>query len=123
MIRLLWLNWSSTHETQRNDEGASRAFRLADLANMYDRRMQKLSVDSKPIHRTILKEILKYQIFKFIQKEETCCWFLKKDVGPAIALVCSYDDTMLMTKTAELMRTQIKEHKSKFSGSFSADNF
>ena len=44
-------------ETQRNGEGAS-AFRLADLANMYDRRVQQLSVDSKPIHRTRLKEML-----------------------------------------------------------------
>ena len=43
-------------ETQRNSEGAS-AFRIADLANMYDRRMQQLSVDSKPIHKMILKEM------------------------------------------------------------------
>ena len=30
----------------------------ADLANMYDRRVKQFNVDSKPIHRTRLKEML-----------------------------------------------------------------
>ncbi|CAC5384046.1 unnamed protein product [Mytilus coruscus] len=44
-------------ETQRNSDGAN-AFRLADLANMYERRVQQLSEGTIHIHRTRLKEML-----------------------------------------------------------------
>ncbi|CAC5421079.1 unnamed protein product [Mytilus coruscus] len=46
----------------------------------------------------------------------------EKDVGPAIALACNYDDTIHIGKTAEIIRSQIKEHKTNFSGSFSAED-
>lgn len=91
---------------------------------MYDRRVQQLSVDSKPIHRTRLKEMLMKKVpdLQAYTKGRDVLLVFEKDVGPAIALACSYDDTMHMAKSAKLMRTQMKEHETKFSGSFSADN-
>ncbi|CAC5362775.1 unnamed protein product [Mytilus coruscus] len=44
-------------EIQRNSDGTT-TFRLADLANMYERRVQQLNKGSLPIHRTRLKERL-----------------------------------------------------------------
>lgn len=41
-------------------------------------------------------------------------------VGPALSLVCYYDDT-IHRKTADIVWEQIKEHKITFSGSFSAE--
>ena len=61
--------------------GAS-AFRLADLANMYDRRAQQLSVHSKPIHRTRLKEMLMKKVPDLQAytkgRDLLYCWFFKR---------------------------------------------
>ncbi|CAC5423155.1 unnamed protein product [Mytilus coruscus] len=92
-------------ETQRNSDGAN-AFRLADLSNM-----------------TRLKEMFLAKIpdLQAYTKGREVLLVFEKDVGPAIALACNYDDTIHIGKTAEIIRTQIKEHKTKFSGSFSAE--
>ncbi|XP_064099433.1 uncharacterized protein LOC135210470 [Macrobrachium nipponense] len=45
----------------------------------------------------------------------------EKDVGPAIALACNYDDTYNMARTAEFVRAHM-EHKSKFNGRFAAED-
>ncbi|CAC5426096.1 unnamed protein product [Mytilus coruscus] len=109
-------------ETQRNSDGAN-AFRLADLANMHERRVQLLSEGSIPIHRTRLKEMLHAKIpdLQAYSKGREVLLVFEKDVGPAIALACNYDDTIHIGKTAEIIRAQIKEHKTTFSGSFSAE--
>ncbi|VDI22023.1 Hypothetical predicted protein [Mytilus galloprovincialis] len=110
-------------ETQRNSDGAN-AFRLADLSNMYEKRVQQLSEGTIPIHRTRLKEMLLAKIpdLQAYTKGREVLLVFEKDVGPAIALACNYDDTIHIGKTAEIIRAQIKEHKTKFSGSFSADD-
>ena len=42
----------------------------------------------------------------------------KKDVGPALARVNEYDDAMVVSKAAEILRRQIFECKASFEGSF-----
>ncbi|CAC5385526.1 unnamed protein product [Mytilus coruscus] len=110
-------------ETQRNSDVAN-AFRLADLSNMYEKRVQQLSEGTIPIRRTRLKEMLLAKIpdLQAYTKGREVLLVFEKDVGPAIALACNYDDTIHIGKTAEIIWTQIKEHKTKFSGSFSAED-
>ncbi|VDI47351.1 Hypothetical predicted protein [Mytilus galloprovincialis] len=110
-------------ETQRNSDGAN-AFRLADLSNMYEKRVQQLSEGTIPIHRTRLKEMLLAKIpdLQAYTKGREVLLVFEKDVGPAIALACNYDDTIHIGKTAEIIRAQIKEHKTNFSDSFSAED-
>ncbi|CAC5426845.1 unnamed protein product [Mytilus coruscus] len=45
----------------------------------------------------------------------------EKDVGQTIALACTYNNTIHIGKTAEIIRAQIKEYKTKFSGSVFAE--
>ena len=40
----------------------------------------------------------------------------KKDVGPALARVNEYDDAMVVSKAAEILRRQILECKASFEG-------
>ena len=42
----------------------------------------------------------------------------RKDVGPALARVNEYDDAMVVSKAAEILRRQILECKACFKGSF-----
>ncbi|CAC5424531.1 unnamed protein product [Mytilus coruscus] len=73
-------------ETQRNSDGAN-AFRLADLANMYEKRVQQLSDGTIPIHRTRLKEMLLAKIsdLQAFTKGREVLLVFEKDVGPAIS--------------------------------------
>ncbi|CAC5391363.1 unnamed protein product [Mytilus coruscus] len=82
-------------KTQRNSDGAN-AFRLADLANMYERRVRQLSDGTIPILRTRLKEMLLAKIsdLQAYTKGMEVLLVFEKDVGPAIALACNYDDTI-----------------------------
>ena len=45
----------------------------------------------------------------------------EKDIGPTIVLACDNSDNIHMAKTAEIIREDLQKHKSKFMGSFSAD--
>ncbi|CAC5414551.1 unnamed protein product [Mytilus coruscus] len=74
-------------ETQKNSHGTT-VFRLADLANMYERRNQQLSVGSLLIHRTRLKEMLLAKIsdLQAYTKDMEGLLVFEKDVGPEIAL-------------------------------------
>ena len=45
----------------------------------------------------------------------------EKGIGSTIALACDYSDNIHMAKTAEILREDLQKHKSKFMGSFSAD--
>ncbi|CAC5378591.1 unnamed protein product [Mytilus coruscus] len=86
-------------ETQRNSDGAN-AFRLADLSNMYEKRVQQLSEGTIPIHMTRLKEMLLAKIpdLQAYTKGRDVLLVFEKDVGPAIALACNYDDTIHIGK-------------------------
>ncbi|CAC5425424.1 unnamed protein product [Mytilus coruscus] len=46
----------------------------------------------------------------------------EKDIGPAIAFVCDYNDTMHIAKTAEMIRCQLATKKTTFSGSLVSEN-
>ena len=98
------------------DSDGANAFRLADLSNMYEKRVQQLNEGTIPIHRTRLKEMLLAKIpdLQAYTKGREVLLVFEKDVGPAIALACNYDDTIHIGKTAEIIRAQIKEHKTKF---------
>ena len=46
----------------------------------------------------------------------------EKDIGPAIAFACDYNDTMHMAKTAEMIRCQLATKKTTFSGSLVSED-
>ncbi|XP_064120845.1 uncharacterized protein LOC135225465 [Macrobrachium nipponense] len=110
-------------ETVRNNE-ESKAFRLADLANMFEQLVQQLTEESFSIHRTRLKEMLLAKIpdLQAYTKGRDVFLLFEKDVGPAIALACNYAATHNMARTAEFVSAHIKEHKSKFNGTFAAED-
>jgi hypothetical protein len=109
-------------ETQRNSK-ESVVFRLADLVSLYQERLSQLGLKSLPVHTTRLKEKLfnKMPGLKAHTKGRDLLLILEKDIGPTIALACDYSDTIHMAKTAEILREDLQKHKSKFMGSFSAD--
>jgi len=109
-------------ETQRNST-ESVIFRLADLVSMYQERLSQLGLKSLPVHTTRLKEKLLNKIpgLKAHTKGRDLLLIFEKDIGPTIALACDYSDTIHMAKTAEIIREDLQKHKSKFMGSFSAD--
>ncbi|CAC5400877.1 unnamed protein product [Mytilus coruscus] len=46
----------------------------------------------------------------------------EKDIGPAIAFACDYNDTMHMAKTIEMIRCQLATKKTTFSGSLVSED-
>jgi hypothetical protein len=109
-------------ETQRNSK-ESVVFRLADLVSMYQERLSQLGLKSLAVHTTHLKEKLLKEMpgLKAHTKGRDLLLIFEKDIGPIIALACDYSDTFHMAKTAEILRKVLQKHKSKFMGSFSAD--
>jgi hypothetical protein len=90
---------------------------------MYQERLSQLGLKSLVVHTTRLKEKLlnKMPGLKAHTKGRDLLLIFEKDIGPIIALACDYSDTIRMAKTAELLRKVLQKHKSKFMGSFSAD--
>ena len=110
-------------ETVRNSDD-TQAFRLADLVNMFEKRIQQLDLKTGLIHSTRLKDMLLAKIpdLQAYTKGRYVLLLFEKDVGPAIALACNYDDTTNMTRTAEFVRALMKERKSTFQGLFSSED-
>ena len=99
-------------------------FRLADLVKLYTDRILQLGVTDPSGNSTRLREqIMHYapklgvQLDCFKQGRYILLAF-KKDVGPALARVNEYDDDMVVSKAAEILRRQILECKASFEGSF-----
>ena len=76
-----------------------------------------------PVHTTRLKEILLNTIpgLKAHTKGRDLLLIFEKNIGPTIALACDYSDTIHMAKTAGILREDLQKHRSKFMGSYSAD--
>jgi len=76
-----------------------------------------------PVHTTRLKEKLLNTLpgLKAHTKGRDLLLIFEKNIGPTIALACDYSDTIHMAKTAEIIREDLQKHRSKFMGSFSAD--
>ncbi|VDH98295.1 Hypothetical predicted protein [Mytilus galloprovincialis] len=93
-------------ETQRNSE-ESVVFQLADLANLYEERLTQLG-SSAQVDSTRPKDKLLQKMPELEAHTKAGDIFLMfvKDIGPAIAFACDYNDTMYMAKTAEMIRCQ-----------------
>ena len=78
---------------------------------------------SLPVHNSRLKEKLlnKMPGLKAHTKGRDLLLISEKGIGSTIALACDYSDNIHMAKTAEILREDLQKHKSKFMGSFSAD--
>ena len=99
-------------------------FRLADLVKLYTDRILQLGVTDPSVNSTRLREQIMHHVPKlgveldcFKQGRDILLAF-KKDVGPALARVNKYDDAMVVSKAAEIMRRQILECKASFERSF-----
>ncbi|CAC5365422.1 unnamed protein product [Mytilus coruscus] len=101
-------------ETQRNSE---ELFRLADLAT-------QLGFSSAQVHSTRLKDKLlqKMPELEAHTKGRDVLLMFEKDIGPAVAFACDYNDTMHMAKTAEMIRCQLATKKTTFSGSLVSED-
>ena len=81
-------------------------FRLADLANLYEERLTQLGSSFAQVHSTRLKNKLlqKMPELEAHLKGRDVLLMFEKDIGPAIAFACDYNDTMHMAKTAGMIR-------------------
>ncbi|VDI78446.1 Hypothetical predicted protein [Mytilus galloprovincialis] len=91
----------------------------SDLANLYEERLAQLGSSSEQVHSTRLKDKLLQKMPKLEAhtKGRDVLSMFEKDIGPAIAFACGYNDTMHMAKTAEMIRCQLATTKTPFSGS------
>ena len=99
-------------------------FRLADLVKLYTDRILQLGVTDPSGNSTRLREQIMHHVPKvgvdldcFKQRSDILL-ASKKDVGPALARVNEYDDDMVVSEAAEILRRQILECKASFEGSF-----
>ncbi|VDI74929.1 Hypothetical predicted protein [Mytilus galloprovincialis] len=76
------------------------------------------------VHSTRLKDKLlqKMPELEAHLKGRDVLLMFEKDIGPAIAFACDYNDTMHMAKTAEMIRCQLATTKTTFSGSLVSDD-
>ncbi|VDI09709.1 Hypothetical predicted protein [Mytilus galloprovincialis] len=99
-------------------------FRLADLANLYAERLAQIGSSSAQVHFTRLKDKLlqkKPELEAHLKGRDVLLMF-EKDIAPAIAFACDYNDTMPMAKTAEMIRCQLATTKTTFSESLVSDD-
>ncbi|CAC5405122.1 unnamed protein product [Mytilus coruscus] len=82
-------------ETQRNSE-ESVVFRLTDLANLYDEKLTQLGFSTAQVQSERLKGkvLQKMSKLKKHTKGRDVLFMFEKDIGPAIAFACDYNDTM-----------------------------
>ena len=105
-------------ETKSCSEDLS-VFRLADLVNLYQQRLEQLGVE-KPVNATRLKDRLLAEVPELEAHKQGINVLLafKSDVGSALSQACEYDDAMILGKAAKILRTQMLNHKASFDGTF-----
>ena len=96
-------------------------FCLADLVKLYRDRILQLGVTdpSGNSREQIMHHAPKLGVeLDCFKQERDIILAFKKDVGPALVIVNEYDDAMVVSKAAEILRRQILECKASFEGSF-----
>ena len=106
-------------ETSLNSVGPS-AFRLADMGNLYQQRLDQLGVHSPTVNSTRLKEKLLAEIPELTAHKQGRDVLLafQKDVGLALSQASEDSEALIMAKAAKILRRHILDHQSRFDETF-----
>lgn len=99
-------------------------FRLGELRSLYHDRLQQLGVESPAVHATRLKDQLLYHVPELRAHHEGRDIILafEKDVGSILAEANKYGDAIHLARAAAMIRSDMLDHKSQFSTTFSVDD-
>ena len=109
-------------EELHNEQGLAPVFKLADLASLYQSRLQQLGVTmDKKIHTTRLKTKLMTAMpgLSSYSDGKHVYLTLNKHVGGALKVVCNHDsDAMHLVRAAQIVRKEIFTRRFMFDGTF-----
>ena len=102
-------------------------FKMVELYDLYTKRLQQFGVEASFVQRTRLKEqILAHipELEPFKNGREVWLAYTRK-VGEAIATVCEFNDALIVSEAAKIVRKQMKqmlEHEKEFNGALSGSS-
>ena len=107
-------------ETSRSSEGPT-VFRLADIVNLYTKRLEQLGVEAPAVNSTRLKEKLLSEVPELEAHKQGKDVFLafQKDVSFVLSDASDYySEAIILGKAANILRRHMLNHKSKFCGTY-----
>jgi hypothetical protein len=105
-------------ESQRANPGG--VVKLVDLCAVYEKRLRDFTSSSVNINRTRLKDriLSKLPDIKAYHKGREVVLVFEKDVGQAMITACEYTDGMYLARAAEIVRKEMSQHQTLFTGTF-----
>ena len=112
-------------QNSKEDEASAPViFKLSELNELYERRLQQLGVN-KTSHTTRLKNriLQHYPDMEEVRHGNYVLLSVKKDIGYAVKQLYDNhdDDAIILAKAAKIIRREMLEKKNEFSGTFGKD--
>ena len=107
-------------ETSRSSEGPT-VFRLADIVNLYTKRLEQLGVEAPAVNSTRLKEKLLSEVpeLEAHKQGKDVLLAFQKDVSFVLSDASDYySEAIILGKAANILRRHMLNHKSKFCGTY-----
>jgi len=106
-------------ETRTNSDCPA-VYRLADMVNLYKRRLEQLGVENAEVNSTRLKDRLLAEIpdLEAHRKRRDVLLAFNKDVGSALSHTSCYSEAVILAKAAKILRKHMLDHNSSFNGTF-----
>jgi hypothetical protein len=107
-------------ETKTSATTGPVVFRLAELVTMYYQRLEQLGLDNPQVNATRLKDKLLAEIpeLEAHKKGRDVLLAFKDDIGTVLSKFEAYDEAIIITKAAKILRRRMVDHKSSFCGTF-----